>query len=141
MYRIGEFSKITNLSIRTLRYYNDIGLLIPEEVDLFTNYRYYGKRNLEDVKIIKELKSIDIDADTRNREISFMEYEVNEIESAGLKEKEDEQLEVQFKAMSNSQKIMESIDTAYNCFDGDNENTRDLQLLFMWLIKRNILNI
>lgn len=58
MYRIGEFSKITNLSIRTLRYYNDIGLLIPEEVDLFTNYRYYGKRNLEDVKIIKELKAV-----------------------------------------------------------------------------------
>lgn len=58
MYRIGEFSKITNLSIRTLRYYNDIGLLIPEEVDLFTNYRYYGKRNLEDVKIIEELKAV-----------------------------------------------------------------------------------
>lgn len=58
MYRIGEFSKITNLSIRTLRYYNDIGLLIPEEVDFFTNYRYYGKRNLEDVKIIEELKAV-----------------------------------------------------------------------------------
>ena len=58
MYRIGEFSKITNLSIRTLRYYNDIGLLVPEEVDLFTNYRYYGQRNLEEVKIIEELKSV-----------------------------------------------------------------------------------
>lgn len=58
MYRIGEFSKITNLSIRTLRYYDDIGLLVPEEVDLFTNYRYYGKRNLNDVKIIEELKSV-----------------------------------------------------------------------------------
>ena len=58
MYRIGEFSKMTNLSIRTLRYYNDIGLLVPEEVDLFTNYRYYGQRNLEEVKIIEELKSV-----------------------------------------------------------------------------------
>lgn len=58
MYRIGEFSKMTNLSIRTLRYYDDIGLLVPEEVDVFTNYRYYGKRNLEEVKIIEELKSV-----------------------------------------------------------------------------------
>ena len=58
MYRIGEFSKITNLSIRTLRYYDDIGLLVPEEVDVFTNYRYYGKRNLEEVKTIEELKKV-----------------------------------------------------------------------------------
>ena len=56
MLSIGEFSKQTNLSIRTLRYYNDIGLLIPEEIDLYTNYRYYGKRNLEEVKIIEQLK-------------------------------------------------------------------------------------
>lgn len=58
MYRIGEFSKLTNLSIRTIRYYNDIGLLIPEEVDIFTNYRYYGERNIYEAKIIEELKSV-----------------------------------------------------------------------------------
>ena len=58
MYRIGEFSKITNLSIRTLRYYNEIGLLVPEEVDLFTNYRYYGKKNLYQSKVIAELKNV-----------------------------------------------------------------------------------
>ena len=58
MYKIGEFSDITNLSIRTLRYYNEIGLLVPEEVDIFTNYRYYGDKNLEDVKLIKKLKSV-----------------------------------------------------------------------------------
>ena len=58
MYRIGEFSKLTNLSIRTIRYYNDIGLLIPEEVDIFTNYRYYGERNIYEAKLIDELKSV-----------------------------------------------------------------------------------
>ena len=56
MYKIGEFSKLTGLSIRTLRYYNDIGILVPEEVDIFTNYRYYGNKNLEDAKLIDELK-------------------------------------------------------------------------------------
>lgn len=58
MYRIGEFSQLTNLSIRTIRYYNDIGLLIPEEVDVFTNYRYYGEKNIEQVKLIEILKSV-----------------------------------------------------------------------------------
>ena len=58
MYRIGEFSKITNLSIRTLRFYNDIGLLVPEEVDIFTNYRYYGEENIKQVRLIEELKNV-----------------------------------------------------------------------------------
>ena len=56
MYRIGDFSKLTNLSVKTLRYYNEIGILIPEEVDIYTGYRYYGNKNLEQIKIITELK-------------------------------------------------------------------------------------
>ncbi len=56
MYKIGEFSKLTNLSISTLRYYNEIGLLIPESVDIFTNYRYYSENNLYQAKVINLLK-------------------------------------------------------------------------------------
>lgn len=56
LYKIGDFSKKTGLSIRTLRYYDDIGLFKPIEVDLFTNYRYYSDGQLEDLKIINDLK-------------------------------------------------------------------------------------
>ena len=56
MYKIGEFAKLTNLSVKTLRYYNEIGLLIPEEVDVYNNYRYYGERNLKETLIINKLK-------------------------------------------------------------------------------------
>lgn len=56
MYKIGEFAKLTNISVKTLRYYNEIGLLLPEEVDIYSGYRYYGNRNLEEIKIIKQLK-------------------------------------------------------------------------------------
>ncbi|MBQ8131269.1 MAG: MerR family transcriptional regulator [Bacilli bacterium] len=57
MYRIGEFSKLTNLSVRTLRFYDELGLLIPEEVDIYSNYRYYGDHNLEEAKKIHYYKS------------------------------------------------------------------------------------
>ena len=57
MYRIGEFSKIVNLPIRTLRYYNEIGLLIPEEVDCFSNYRYYSDYNIEEANKIEKYKN------------------------------------------------------------------------------------
>jgi DNA-binding transcriptional MerR regulator/effector-binding domain-containing protein len=42
MFRIGEFSKLTQVSIRMLRYYDETGLLKPAETDRFTNYRLYS---------------------------------------------------------------------------------------------------
>lgn len=41
MFKIGEFSKLTQVSIRMLRYYDEAGLLKPAETDKFTNYRLY----------------------------------------------------------------------------------------------------
>ena len=63
MYRIGEFSKITGLPITTIRYYNDEGLLIPEEVDTFSNYRYYSDKNVKEAEVINMLKSVDFSLD------------------------------------------------------------------------------
>lgn len=56
LYQIGDFSKKANVSIRTLRYYDSIDLFKPVEVDLFTNYRYYSTDQLEDLKLINDLK-------------------------------------------------------------------------------------
>lgn len=42
MFKIGEFSKLTQVSIRMLRYYDETGLLKPAEIDKFTNYRLYA---------------------------------------------------------------------------------------------------
>ena len=63
LYRIGEFSALTGLSIRTLRYYDEIDLFKPEEVDLFTNYRYYKEEQLDDIRLINELKEIGFSLD------------------------------------------------------------------------------
>ena len=46
MYKIGEYSKITDLAVRTLRYYDEIGVLKPEYIDDFSGYRYYTDRNI-----------------------------------------------------------------------------------------------
>ena len=42
MFRIGEFSKLTQVSIRMLRHYDEVGLLKPAEIDSSTNYRLYS---------------------------------------------------------------------------------------------------
>jgi DNA-binding transcriptional MerR regulator len=58
-FSIGEFSKMTSMSIKTLRLYHEKGLLIPAEVDRFTGYRYYGESNFEMAKSIRILRQFD----------------------------------------------------------------------------------
>ena len=62
-YKIGEFSKITGIPVKTLRYYDEIDLFKPSEIDLYSGYRYYKKEQIETLKIILELnlkKQIDL---------------------------------------------------------------------------------
>jgi len=56
--RIGEFSKLSRVSIRMLRYYDEIGLLKPAEIDRFTDYRYYSAEQLTVVGRITALKDM-----------------------------------------------------------------------------------
>ena len=42
MLSIGEFSKICQVSTKTLRYYAEIGLILPDEINLENGYRYYS---------------------------------------------------------------------------------------------------
>lgn len=58
LYRIGKFSKLTGIPIRTLRYYDSIDLFKPSEVDLFTSYRYYKEEQVKDLELINELKEV-----------------------------------------------------------------------------------
>lgn len=58
MLRIGDFSKLSRISIRMLRHYNEIGLLMPDAVDDFTGYRYYSETQLPRAGHIHVLKNM-----------------------------------------------------------------------------------
>ena len=58
MFKIGEFSKLTQVPVKTLRYYNELGLLQPAEVDRFTGYRYYSVDQLPRLNRILALKDL-----------------------------------------------------------------------------------
>ena len=58
MLRIGEFSKLSRVSVRMLRHYDEIGLLKPAEIDCFTDYRYYREDQLPTVGRITALKDM-----------------------------------------------------------------------------------
>ncbi len=58
MLKIGEFSKLSRVSVRMLRHYDEIGLLKPAEIDSFTDYRYYREDQLPTVCRITALKDM-----------------------------------------------------------------------------------
>ena len=58
MLKIGDFSKLSRVSIRMLRHYDDIGLLKPAETDPFTGYRYYREDQLTVMGRITALKDM-----------------------------------------------------------------------------------
>ena len=58
MFRIGEFSLIAQVSGRLLRYYDEIGLLVPEYTDPHTSYRSYSARQLPRLNRILVLKEL-----------------------------------------------------------------------------------
>lgn len=58
MFRIGEFSKIAQVSGRLLRYYEELGLLSPDYTDPQTGYRYYSAQQLPRLNRILVLKEL-----------------------------------------------------------------------------------
>jgi DNA-binding transcriptional MerR regulator/effector-binding domain-containing protein len=58
MFRIGDFSRLARVTIRTLHHYDEAGLLTPAHVDRDTGYRYYAAAQLETLQRILLLKDL-----------------------------------------------------------------------------------
>ncbi len=58
MLKIGDFSRISQVPVKTLRYYDEIGLLHPERIEPFTGYRYYSAKQLPRLNRILALKDL-----------------------------------------------------------------------------------
>jgi DNA-binding transcriptional MerR regulator len=58
-FSIGEFSRMTSLSIKTLRLYHEKEILVPSSVDEFTGYRHYSDVDYELAKSVRILKQFD----------------------------------------------------------------------------------
>jgi DNA-binding transcriptional MerR regulator len=57
-YKIGEFARLAGASIKTLRFYDQAGLLEPAEVDVRTRYRFYAPEQLQQLATIRALKEL-----------------------------------------------------------------------------------
>jgi DNA-binding transcriptional MerR regulator len=58
MLKIGDFARLCQLPVKTLRYYDDLGLITPARVDEFTGYRYYSVEQLPRLNRLLALKDL-----------------------------------------------------------------------------------
>lgn len=92
MFKIGDFSKLTKVSVRMLRYYDEVGLFKPFKIDDFTGYRFYSAKQISEINLIVSLRD--------------MGFNVTDI-SLFIKEKSEEKLEDILKVKS--EEIMDNI--------------------------------
>lgn len=86
MLKIGDFSRLTQVPVKTIRYYDEIGLLPPEMVDRFTGYRYYTARQMGRLNRILFLKALGLSLEeigqSRAR-LTLVEARLGQIEQEG----------------------------------------------------------
>lgn len=63
MVKIGDFARLCRVTVKTLRHYDQIGLLVPAEVDPFTGYRYYSLEQLPRMNRILALRDLGFSLD------------------------------------------------------------------------------
>lgn len=116
MFRIGEFSKLTQVTIRMLRYYDEMGLLKPAEIDPWTNYRMYSVEQIPILNKIVYLRDsgfnvaeIAIALDSKNDDfiIEQLTKKQDEIERTIQSEKEKlQKLEIAKRELNNTRNEM-----------------------------------
>lgn len=113
MFKIGEFSKLTQVSIRMLRYYDEMGLLKPAEIDKFTGYRMYSAEQISTLQKIVLLRDSKFKI-AEIKEILLKEKSINIIDELE-KQKDKIKKEIQLE-----QERLRKIDNAINEIKSDN---------------------
>lgn len=112
--KIGEFSRLMQTTVKTLRHYEQIGLLLPDEVDEATGYRYYRMEQMQRLNAIKDLKSLgfsldeikDIyDDDTHTPSLEILEAKIDDCRCQ-LRELEQRRLRLAVLADSRKQLLI-----------------------------------
>ncbi len=57
---IGDFSRMTQLSVKTLRHYHEVGLVVPARIDSATGYRYYAPGQVPTAQVVRRLRELNM---------------------------------------------------------------------------------
>lgn len=108
MLSIGEFSNICKVSTKTLRYYAEIGLILPDETNPENGYRYYSIEQLETMLFINRLKSYNFSLDEIKTILQSEEFQDEKLCLELIRKKKEIEKQVQ-KLKKTLEKLNEDI--------------------------------
>jgi DNA-binding transcriptional MerR regulator len=73
---IGDFSRATHLSVKALRHYHRVGLLVPADVDAYTGYRRYTTDQIKSAQVIRRFRNLDMPLDHIHAVLEASDLEV-----------------------------------------------------------------
>lgn len=111
LYSIGEAAKIANISNKTLRYYERIGLIEPDEINEKNGYRYYSLEKLQNLSIIKYYKQMgytlsEIKEMKDDKKDDFNEIIINFQEKIKELQKKEKEIQNSLKAINDWYKLI-----------------------------------
>ena len=93
MLTIGDFSRMTHLSVKALRHYHDMGVLEPAAVDPFTGYRSYDTSQVGSAQVIRRLRDLGMPLDSIAAVLAAPDLEARNSEIAAHLTRMERQLE------------------------------------------------
>lgn len=114
--QIGEFSRLCGVTVKTLRHYEKLGLLVPEKVDRYSRYRYYSVGQMIKMNSIRQLKNLGFSLnEITNLFLNSTHYPDQAMLSVKIQDAEQQMAELQvridqLKAMLNSRKQNETME-------------------------------
>ena len=99
---IGEVAKLSNISIQTLRYYDQINLFKPFEINTSNNYRYYQNTQLYYLDIIKSLKYLGLSLEEVKSVLKLKPEEL-----VIYLENQEKRIEEQFQRLNNTKQVLQ----------------------------------
>lgn len=140
MLSIGEFSKICQVSTKTLRYYAEIGLISPEEINLENGYRYYSINQLEKMLLIKRLKVYEISLEEIK---TVLQLERDQFEEKLISLLNKKKFEIQAKLTAYDMMLQQLSKDMINIQKGESifNNVKDLGIMLVEVPSMYILSI
>jgi DNA-binding transcriptional MerR regulator len=140
MLSIGEFSKICKVSTKTLRYYAEIGLINPEEINPENGYRYYSINQLETMLLINRLKAYEISLDDIN---SLLKLEKDQFEEKLILLLNKKRAELQAKLTAYDMMLQQLNKDMLNIQKGESIfcSVKNIDILLLEVPAMNILSI
>lgn len=123
MLKIGEFANIFNISIKTVRFYEEKELFKPFYIDKYSGYRYYNEKNIDEMSRILYLKSL-----------GFSLEEIKNYDEKQLKGKIKEYKQ-KIITLKNNLNILENLNNINNEKEGRENFLNDEKAIGKWVLK------